>query len=73
MKKVFYLLTVAVFVLSVSLAVAGDQKPASAPAGMKKAQKTVNCCLGGKCKKAASVDICAKLGGKTVKDCMECK
>ena len=73
MKRVFYLLALTAFVFSVSVATAADQKPAGTQKGFMQAQKSVNCCLEGKCKKAASAEICAKLGGKVVKDCKECK
>jgi hypothetical protein len=74
MKKVLYLLMLAVFVFSVSAAVAGELPGAKvAQAGMNKPAKSVNCCQDGKCKKAASADLCSKLGGKVVKDCQDCK
>ncbi len=74
MKKVFYLLMLAVFVFSVSVAVAGERPSLTeVQAGMDKPGKSVNCCQDGKCKKAASSDLCSKLGGKVVKDCKDCK
>ena len=73
MKKLLYLLTLAVFVFSVCTAVAGEPRKTMAQATPEKTQASVNCCLDGKCKKAASVDLCTKLGGKPVKDCKDCK
>lgn len=74
MKKLFYLLMLAVFVFSVSVAVAADQPGAKTPqAGMDQPGKIVNCCKDGKCNKAASSEECTKLGGKVVKDCKDCK
>jgi hypothetical protein len=65
-KRVILLLTLAVFVLSFTLAVA-QQKPA-APAA-----DTVKCCVkAGDCKDMPKAD-CEKAKGKVVKDCKECK
>ena len=35
--------------------------------------KTVNCCVKGQCKQVGSELDCAKIDGKVVKDCKECK
>ncbi len=66
MKKVLYVLMLVAFVFSVTAAVAVAQAPA--PAGDK-----VNCCVKGECKAGVAKADCAKLGGKEVKDCKECK
>ncbi len=68
MKKVLYVLTLVAFVFAVTVAVAVAQ----APAAPKPADK-VNCCVKGDCKAGVAKDECAKLGGKEVKDCKECK
>jgi len=74
MKKLYYLLMLAVFVFSVSVAVAGERPGVTeVQAGIDKPGKTVNCCKDGKCNKADSSEACLKLGGKVVKDCKDCK
>lgn len=73
MKKLFYLLTLAAFVFSVSMSMAGEPGKAMVQVGPEKTQTNVNCCLDGQCKKASSADMCTKLGGKPVKDCKDCK
>ncbi|MDQ7785516.1 MAG: hypothetical protein RDU20_21720 [Desulfomonilaceae bacterium] len=74
MKKVFCLLMLAAFVFSVSVAVAGERPNlAQAQPGQPQPGQTVNCCVNGECKKAASAAMCEKLGGKVVKDCKDCK
>ncbi len=35
--------------------------------------KTVNCCVKGQCKQVGSELDCAKINGKVVKDCKDCK
>ncbi len=73
MKNLVHLLTVAVFVLSVSMAVAGEQgaiRPQAEPA---KAKAGVNCCLKGKCGELPTKAECEKRGGKVVQNCKDCK
>jgi len=71
MKRILVLLALAVFVISVPLAMAQD-KPAGTMPGDKPA-KEINCCVKGKCEHAKDVEACIKLGGKVVTDCKECK
>ncbi len=75
MKKLFYLLTLAAFVFSVTMAVAQGPAQPSTPAkpGGETAVKGVNCCIKGDCKSVANEADCTKQGGKVVKDCKECK
>ncbi len=76
MKKLFYLLTLAAFVFSVTMAVAqGSGQPTATPAkpGGEAAVKSIHCCVKGDCKSVANEADCAKQGGKVVKDCKECK
>jgi hypothetical protein len=73
MKKLMYLLTMAAFVFSVTMAVAeGPAKP-GAKAEAAKPAKGVDCCVKGACKSVPTAADCAKAGGKVVKDCKECK
>jgi len=73
MKKLIYLLTMAAFVFSVTMAVAeGPAKP-GVKAETAKPAKGINCCIKGDCKSVATDADCAKAGGKVVKDCKECK
>jgi hypothetical protein len=69
MKKFFILLTLAAFMIAVPLAMA-DQPGATKSSAD---QPTVNCCVKGKCNKAASEAACTKEGGKVVKECKDCK
>lgn len=69
MKKFFYLMIVAAFLVAGTIAFAADKPAASTPM----TGKTVNCCVKGQCKQAASPADCTKAGGKVVKDCKACK
>lgn len=71
MKKYFMLLTLAAFIIAVPLAMAAEQPAAPKTGGAD--QPSINCCVKGKCSKAASEVECAKEGGKIVKDCKDCK
>lgn len=71
MKRILVLLALAVFVISVPLAMA-QEKPAGTMPGDKPA-KEIHCCVKGKCEQAKDADACAKLGGKVVTDCKACK
>ncbi len=73
MKKMIHLFTVAVFVMSVSMAVAGDRGKLQPQAAGDKAAKNVNCCIKGKCSEAPGAPACEKAGGHVVKDCRGCK
>jgi len=78
MKKLVTLITLAVFALSVPIAMAaGDSQTApgqgSPSVSADKAAKTINCCVKGKCEQSKSEADCAKSGGKVVKECTECK
>ena len=72
MKKLLVLLTLAAFVICVPLAMAAETSP-GAKAGLGGHQAQVNCCVKGKCTKVGSTADCAKLMGKVVKDCKDCK
>lgn len=73
MRSVFSVLTLVAFLVAATMAFAAEPaKPAGkespgAPA------KTVNCCVNKECKQVGSDAECAKLGGKVVKDCKDCK
>ncbi len=71
MKTLLILLTLAVFAISVPLAVMAQDKPAAPAPGEKK--PSVNCCIKGKCTQVGTEADCTKGGGKVVKDCKECK
>lgn len=71
MKRILVLLALAVFAISVPLAMA-QEKPAGTMPGDKPA-KQINCCVKGKCEQAKDAEACTKLGGKVVIDCKECK
>jgi len=72
MRKLVYLLTLAAFVFSVTMAVAqGPAQPPAKAEGDKPAK--INCCVKGDCKTVATEADCIKGGGKVVKDCKECK
>jgi hypothetical protein len=58
MKKFFLLLTVMAFMVAAPLAMAAD--------------KDINCCIKGDCKKMTKAE-CKKEKGKVVKDCKDCK
>ncbi len=73
MKKLMYLLTVAAFVFSVTMAVAQGPGQPGAKTDTAKPTKGVNCCIKGDCKSVPTDADCAKAGGKVVKDCKECK
>jgi hypothetical protein len=75
MKKFFYLLTVAVFLISSTMVMAQGQDVGKAPTTGtgEQPQKTINCCVKGDCKKLATEGDCTKAGGKVVKDCKDCK
>jgi hypothetical protein len=70
MKRVVIFLTLAAFIIAVPLAMAQGQvdKPASG-----KPEKEISCCVKGKCQSVKAEADCAKLGGKVVKDCKDCK
>jgi hypothetical protein len=72
MKKLLVLLTLAAFVFSVPLAMAAGTTPAGAKTAQKAPAK-VNCCIKGKCSQVGSDADCAKMMGKVVKDCKDCK
>jgi hypothetical protein len=72
MKNLFNLFVVAAFLVSATLAFAADQaKPGVTPA-VPQAEKTINCCVKGECKKLGTEADCTKAGGKVVKDCKDC-
>lgn len=71
MKRILVLLALAVFVISVPLAMAQD-KPAGTTPGDKPA-KEINCCVKSKCEHTKDLETCTKLGGKVVTDCKDCK
>lgn len=75
MKRLINLLAVASFAVAVPFAMAqtGSGTSPAAPSGPDKPAMTVNCCVKGKCEKVKSDADCAKLGGKVVKDCKDCK
>jgi hypothetical protein len=78
MKKLVTLITLAVFALSVPIAMAAGEPQAGGSQGSPsvtadKAAKTINCCVKGKCEQSKSEADCVKSGGKVVKDCTECK
>ena len=73
MKKLIYLLTMAAFVFSVTMAAAEGPATPGAKAEPAKPAKGVNCCVKGDCKSVPTDADCAKAGGKVVKDCKECK
>jgi hypothetical protein len=72
-RKLFLVMTVAAFVFSVTMAMAAEQTGMRVQSSPAKAQKSVNCCLKGECKSAASPAQCTAAGGKVVKDCKDCK
>lgn len=74
MKRFFALMTLLAFVVVGGMAIAAEKAqtvPMKGPEA--KAQKTVNCCVKGECKQAATDADCVKAGGKVVKDCAQCK
>ena len=73
MRSLISLLTVAVFILSVSMAVAGEQGAVRPQAAPEKAKVGVNCCLNGKCGELPNKADCEKRGGKVVRNCEDCK
>ena len=73
MKKLIYLLTVAAFVFSVTMAAAEGPAQPGGKTDTAKPAKGVNCCVKGACKSVPTDADCAKAGGKVVKDCKECK
>ncbi len=73
MKKLIYLLTLAAFVFSVTIAAAQGPAQPGAKTDTAKPAKGVNCCVKGDCKSVSTDSDCAKSGGKVVKDCKECK
>lgn len=73
MKKLIYLLTLAAFVFSVTMAAAQGPAQPGAKAETDKPAKSVNCCIKGDCKSVPTDADCTKAGGKVVKDCKECK
>ena len=73
MKRLIYLLTIAAFVFSVTMAAAQGPAQPSGKADTAKPTKEVNCCVKGDCKSVPTDADCAKAGGKVVKDCKECK
>jgi len=75
MKRLINLVSVLTFAVAVPFAMAqsGSGTTPAAPSSPDKATKTINCCVKGKCEKVKSDADCAKLGGKVVKDCKDCK
>lgn len=79
MKRLFSLLTVLAFAISVPLVMAqsspgaGTGTAPAAPGSPEKPAKTINCCVKGKCDQVKSEADCTKAGGKVVSDCKECK
>ena len=71
MKKLINLVAVLTFAVAVPFAMAqtGSGTTPAAPAGADKPAKTMK----GKCEQVKSEADCAKLGGKVVKDCKDCK
>lgn len=71
MKRFIMLLTLAAFIIAVPLAMAAEQPAMPKTGGAD--QAPINCCAKGKCDKVSTEADCAKLGGKVVKDCKDCK
>jgi hypothetical protein len=72
MKNLIHLLVITALLFVVPFAVAAE-KPATRAQAAAAAQKAVNCCIKGKCQKAATVKQCQQMGGKAVKVCKQCK
>ncbi len=75
MKRLVNLVVALTFAVAVPFAMAqtGSGTTPAAPSGADKPAKTINCCVKGKCEQVKSDADCAKLGGKVVKDCKDCK
>ena len=76
MKHLINLLMVAAFLVATTMAFAAEPGQPGMPgkAGVApEPGKTVNCCVNKECKKVGSEADCAKIGGKVVKDCKDCK
>ncbi len=70
MRKIMALLTLSAFAFFALPAFAADE-PAATKGTLEK--PGINCCIKGKCNKAATEADCAKEGGKVMKDCKDCK